>query len=65
MVAPEVVSLMVTVCALVYVAPAGEKVGVAAVVLMVYAEVPVELETPETTAMAFSVSVALTVIGPE
>jgi hypothetical protein len=56
---------MVTFCAVVYVPAAGENVGVAAVVVIVYAALPTALcVKPDATAMASIVSVLLTVIGP-
>jgi hypothetical protein len=67
MVAPEVASLMVTVCALVKLPAAGENVGVAAVapeLLMVYVALATALlVSPEATAMASMVSVEETVIA--
>ena len=57
-------SEIVTVCAEVYVPAAGEKVGVAAVRLMVYVAEPTALLAyPVATAIALIVSVELTVIG--
>jgi hypothetical protein len=66
MIAEGVVVLIVTVCAEVYVPVAGLKVGVAAAaVLMVKAAVATALfESPLAVAIAFSVSVAETLIGP-
>jgi len=65
MVAPEVASLIVTVCAMVYVPPKGVKVGVGREGAIVYADVAAALLVyPAFTAIAVSVSVALTVIAP-
>src|SRR5712671_4335652 len=64
MVAPLVVSLMVTVCVVVYVPATGLKVGVAAACVMVYAALPTALcAKPVATAIAWIVCVLLTVIG--
>jgi hypothetical protein len=66
MIAEGVVVLIVTVCTEVYVPATGLKVGVAAAArLMVKAAVATALfEYPVATAIAFSVSVAETLIGP-
>jgi ATP-dependent protease HslVU (ClpYQ) peptidase subunit len=64
MVVPEVVSPIVTDCDVVYVPAAGENVGAGKTVLMVYAAVATELLVkPVLTAIASSVSDALTVIA--
>ena len=65
MLAPEVESLMLTVCAEAKVPAAGVKVGVATVAAMVYAADTTGLGVkPPPVAMAWIVSAVLTVIGP-